>query len=227
MSTQKSITFRGSNDIKPDERSYYLNKCWNLPVEESKIFYYPHLRRIDDIIGNEYGNEVAINEDGEIAIEIPLGSSIESSNNILIPPLVNLSSTILKSECIYLLDDVLNLFIWIGKSVNGELIKSLVGIENLENIDCSKLFLIPSTEDSDEFNVKVNNIINAIRENRSVYEKVYIVYENSAMDVVFRYRLVEDKANFPGGAYTYSEYMSSIMQSSGPAGVMGGHIMRG
>lgn len=213
MSMQKSIPLRGGNEIHPDERMAYINCCSNLSIDESRLFYYPNLYRLDTMEGYM---GLTLPE----TLDVPEGLELCGSDYILLPPPQSLSAANLAADGIFLLDDALNLFIWIGSQADPTLVEYLLGIQSIAGVDTRRLLL---QQLDNEFNQKVNNIINAIREVRSIYQKTYFIAENSPFDVVFRYRMVEDRASFPGGSLSYPEYINSIMQSSGPSHMMTGY----
>ena len=49
MSLQKSLALRGGNDVRVDERSFYLQLLGTMNIDESRIFIYPRMFSIHDM----------------------------------------------------------------------------------------------------------------------------------------------------------------------------------
>jgi len=60
------------------------------------------------------------------------------------------------------------------------------------------------------FNSRVHNIIDAIRSTRALYPQLTVIREGDRIEEVFRWRLVEDPANFAGGNVSYSDYAQMV-----------------
>ena len=60
------------------------------------------------------------------------------------------------------------------------------------------------------FNSRIHNIIDAIRSTRALYPQLTVIREGDRIEEVFRWRLVEDPANFAGGNVSYSDYAQMV-----------------
>ncbi len=66
----------------------------------------------------------------------------------------------------------------------------------------------------------MNNIITSLRQESVCHQAVQLVREGEGGPAEARFfaRLVEDRANFPGGSMSYAEYLSHVnRQSLAPA----------
>ncbi|OQS03712.1 transporter Sec24 [Thraustotheca clavata] len=201
MALMKNIAFRGGNDIGPDERTavhYALN---NMAVTLSRAFIYPRLFSVLDM-PHEAGHPVAPDTPGVLCA---------GQDKIQLPPLVNLSVARFNTEGAFLLDDSLALYLWLGQSVSPRFIWSLFGRDSIEGVDLRELQLAPP---QDEMSTRIHNIINAIREERPPFLKLHVLREGAPGEGRFFWKLVEDRASFNGGTYSYAEFLGQVNRSS-------------
>ncbi|POM72159.1 Putative vesicle coat complex COPII subunit SEC24/subunit SFB2 [Phytophthora palmivora] len=133
------------------------------------------------------------------------------SQSIVLPPVINLSIERLQCDGVFLLDDTLSLYLWVGRSAPPELLESLFGVPSMEGVDCSQLQLLAPHDDTSN---RVDAILTAIRAERLPYQNVVIMREGDPAEGRFFWKLVEDRASFPGGSYSYSEYLGQISRMS-------------
>lgn len=108
-----------------DSCSLQLN---NMPVELSRVFIYPRMFALHNM-PPEVGLPAAEDETAEGA----------SANSIVLPPVINLSIERLQCDGVFLLDDTLSLYLWVGRSAPPELLESLFGIPSMEGVDCNQV----------------------------------------------------------------------------------------
>ena len=127
LAMMKNVAFRGGTDVHPDERvqaHHVLNGMW---VPDSIHFCYPRMFAIHDMDPNagypvEEGNGV---DDERVA----------GRNRILLPSVVPLSVERLSSGGIYLLDNGVEMYLWVGREVDMTIISSLFGMQSLDDVD--------------------------------------------------------------------------------------------
>ena len=61
------------------------------------------------------------------------------ATSIVLPPVVNLTIERLQCDGVFLLDDALSLYLWVGRSAPPELLESLFGVPSMEGLDCSQV----------------------------------------------------------------------------------------
>jgi len=203
MSLQKNITFRGGVDIRPDERMFMIHQLNGMSVNQSRVFVYPNLYALHSMT-SECGKPIEISKD-EAAVHVA------GKRNILLPPTQKLRAEVLESNGIYLLEDSVSMYIWIGKSAPSELLQMLFGAPH-ENIDCTQLSL---QDLGTNFSSRVNNIVNAIREERSSFPRLIFLKEGDHAEARFFMHLVEERANFADCRQSYAEYLSMVTRKSG------------
>jgi protein transport protein SEC24 len=188
MSLQKSLVLRGGSDVRIDERAFFQQLLHNMDIEESKVFIYPRMFSIHDM-GNDIGvpsdNQVVEGEEG--VEEIPTAGT----NRVRLPAILNLSYERLSSSGIFLLENGHDMFMWIGRAVNPAIIQTLFGLQTLENIDPTSLVILPENSD---FSQRVNNVIMALREERSRYLQLHFIREGDGYaEAYFARYLIEDR----------------------------------
>jgi protein transport protein SEC24 len=199
MSLQKCLALRGGNEVRTDERAYVHQLLLNMDIEESKVFVYPRMFSIHDM-GADAGLPTNEGDEGEGPVAGPYG--------IRLPSILNLSNERLASDGIFLMENGYDLFMWIGRSVNPALLSSLFALPSLEGVDMSTLAVDPQQS---EFSSHVNAIITALRADRSRYMHLHFIREGDGYaEAYFARYLVEDRANFPGGALSYTEYFGLV-----------------
>eukprot|EP00941_MAST-03F_sp_MAST-3F-sp1_P005150 g5150.t1 len=198
MSMEKNATFRGGNQVSADMRAFYLTKFSNLRAEMTRIFVFPQMFALHTM-PPACGLKAAEGERG-------LGPE-----NIKMPAIMNLSITRMTSDGCYLMDDGTQIFLWLGRACLPEIAKNLFGLETLDGVDCTKLQLLPR---DNAFSQRVAAIIRAIRFNRGIHQHVQCVQQGAQSEAVFAWRLVEDRANYPGGARSYQEYAAYVQRTT-------------
>lgn len=203
MALLKNPAFRGGSDLNTDERTFVQYELYNMAIVHSRVFIYPRLFALHNLPA-EAGLPVP---EGESNAEKP----IAGKQRIVLPPVINLSIERLACEGLFLLEDSLLLYLWVGRSVPPALLDSLFGVETMDGVDCRQLSL---REPLDDFGRRVGNVVAAIREDRLPYSSLVIMREGDPSEARFFWKLVEDRASFPGGSYSYSEYLSQITRLS-------------
>lgn len=211
LAMMKNVAFRGGTDVHPDERMqahYLLNNMW---VDKSRDFIYPHMYSIHDM-------EDAAGHPREGDADESENDRFAGRDRILLPESVNLSVERLATDGIFLLDNGIEMNLWVGRSADPILLEALFGTNSLENVDMSQIKLNTS---GDEFASRLGRIMQALREDDAdpfvISPKVNIIREGDARtEARFFWYLIEDRASFQGGTYSYLEFMQFVNSPAGP-----------
>jgi protein transport protein SEC24 len=205
LAMMKNVAFRGGTDVHPDERvcaQFLLNSMW---VKKGRDFIYPRMYSIHDM-GGSVGlpSESGPSDDDEL--------TVAGRERILLPQAVNLSCERLTPDGIFLLDNGLQMNVWVGSQANPSLLNSLFGISSFENVDMNQ---IKVNTVGDDFACRVGSVMMALREEEGdpyvISPKVDIVREGDPhMESRFFWNLIEDRASFQGGTYSYGEFMDFV-----------------
>lgn len=213
LSLMKNVALRGGTDVHPDERvhsQYIMNSA---AVDETINFIYPKMFSIHDM-DHESGLPAADGIGGDDGVQVA------GRERILLPRAVNLSVERLTSDGLFLLDNGVQMHLWVGRSCNPNLMASLFGVESLESVDMNQIVVQTG---GDDFANKFNAITNALRDDLAdefvITPKINIIREGDAyMESRFFWHLIEDRASFQGGTYSYGEFMNFVNnpQQGGP-----------
>jgi len=171
-------------------------------LDKSKSFVYPRLFSLHDMDADAgYPNDNVTDDTPE--------DSFAGRNFIMLPKVLPLTIDSLSSDGLYLVDNGVEFFIWVGREADQSLVNSLFGSPSLENVDPVQLTV---QTDGDEFSSRVGSIMSALREDPAdpfvIPAKTSIVREGDGhMEARFFWFLVEDRASFQGGTYSYEDFV--------------------
>lgn len=150
----KHMAFR-EGIVPSDHRAIALNNLESMPLKYLLKSTYATVYSLHDM-ADEAGTA---NEDGSIMLPIP----------------INASTALFERYGLYLIDNGSELFLWVGGDAVPELVNDVFGLQDIYQVPTGKQDLPLLTES--EFNIRVNNIINAIREHDDIitYQSLYVV----------------------------------------------------
>ncbi|XP_012386562.1 protein transport protein Sec24C isoform X3 [Dasypus novemcinctus] len=166
----KSDVLQPGAEVTTDDRAYVRQLVTSMDVAETNVFFYPRL--------------------------LPLTKSpIENTTE---PPAVRASEERLSNGDIYLLENGLNLFLWVGASVQQGVVQSLFSVSSFSQIT-SGLSVLPVLDNP--LSKKVRSLIDSLRAQRSRYMKLIVVKQEDKLEMLFKHFLVEDKSLSGGASY--------------------------
>lgn len=217
LAMMKNVAFRGGNDVHPDQRvqAYYiLNELF---VTDMKHYIYPRMFAL-----HEMGPNAGRSLQGGSPESDP--ETVAGRNNIQLPPVVNLSVDRLSSNGVFLLDNGIEMYLWVGSAADLNILGSLFGVHSLDDIDPAQVKVQTS---GDDFATRFGAIVSALHEGKYDSDasegvatpKINIVREGDAhAEARFYWFLVEDRASFQGGTHSYAEFLKFV---SNPAASQG------
>lgn len=126
LAMMKNVAFRGGTDVHPDERIQAHHLLNNMFVEDSKHYVYPRMFEIHNMSDSAgLPAEELVDEQDKTA----------GRNRILLPPVANLSVDRLSSDGIYLLDNGVEMYLWVGRTADMTVVGSLFGVHSLDDVD--------------------------------------------------------------------------------------------
>uniref|UniRef100_A0AAQ5ZAW2 SEC24 homolog C, COPII coat complex component n=1 Tax=Amphiprion ocellaris TaxID=80972 RepID=A0AAQ5ZAW2_AMPOC len=164
----KSDVLLPGADVSLDDRAYLRQLISCMDVTETHVFFYPRL--------------------------LPL-MKLESGS---LPVAVRDSEERLSKGGVYLLETGLHLFLWVGASVQQELLLNIFGTPSFGQID-SSMTSLPVLDNP--FSQRLREIIDSFRAQRSRYMKLMVVKQEDRAELIFRHFLVEDKSASGGASY--------------------------
>jgi len=185
----KNVMFRTSKDISPDVRSYFLALFRTLPTPLSTPFMYPRLYSLHTM-----SPECGLTTEG---------------GGVIYPPKLNLSSDRLDRQGAFLLDDGQKLILWLGKNTASNFCSSVFGIPSLQGTDTSQL-RITQNDDPQSLPNRIINLIESIRSQRPLYQKLHICKEGDLTDALFFSYFIEDQGK---NLYSYSQFLTKMTEA--------------
>ncbi|XP_035753169.1 protein transport protein Sec24C isoform X3 [Egretta garzetta] len=166
----KSDVLQPGPEVTTDDRAYIRQLVTSMDVAETNVFFYPRL--------------------------LPLTKADVDSDSL--PAAIRNSEERLSKGDIYLLENGLNVFVWVGVNVQQGLIQNLFGVSSFSQIS-NTLSTLPVLENP--FSKKVRSIIDMLQMQRSRYMKLIIVKQEDKLEMLFKHFLVEDKSLSGGASY--------------------------
>lgn len=166
----KSDVLQPGPEATTDDRAYIRQLVTSMDVAETNVFFYPRL--------------------------LPLTKADVDSDSL--PAAIRNSEERLSKGDIYLLENGLNIFVWVGVSVQQSLIQNLFGVSSFSQIS-NALSTLPVLENP--FSKKVRSIVDILQGQRSRYMKLIIVKQEDKLEMLFKHFLVEDKSLSGGASY--------------------------
>ncbi|NWT84802.1 SC24C protein, partial [Lanius ludovicianus] len=166
----KSDVLQPGPEVTTDDRAYIRQLVTSMDVAETNVFFYPRL--------------------------LPLTKADVDSDSL--PGAIRNSEERLSKGDIYLLENGLNIFVWVGVSVQQGLIQNLFGVSSFSQIS-NALSTLPVLENP--FSKKVRSIVDRLQGQRSRYMKLIIVKQEDKLEMLFKHFLVEDKSLSGGASY--------------------------
>jgi protein transport protein SEC24 len=128
LAMMKNVAFRGGTDVHPDERMQAHQTLNSLFVDRSKHFIYPRMFAIHNM---------------DPSMGLPADPSLHTDDDeifagrerIVLPTALNLSADRLSSEGLYLLENGVEFFLWVGRNAHLGLLSSLFGVHSLDDMD--------------------------------------------------------------------------------------------
>jgi len=231
MALTKNVAFRGGNDIRPDMRVYMMHLLSVMNVETSRVFTYPNLfalHTLEPDVGIPLPPSPPPAMDGS-SPPPPLPPAV-GKKQVKLPVAINLSAERFVSEGLYLLENGVSLYLWVGARADPQLLASLFGgmtsVDGVEGAALAQVFEDhEGKEGGSEYAKRVHALVQGLREERGLrWMGLQVVKEGEGGPeaVSFYWNLVEDRAAFSGGQYNYSEFMGMMGRGAGGGGGVGG-----
>uniref|UniRef100_A0A672KVF5 SEC24 homolog C, COPII coat complex component n=1 Tax=Sinocyclocheilus grahami TaxID=75366 RepID=A0A672KVF5_SINGR len=115
-----------------------------------------------------------------------------------LPVAVRNSEERLSRGGVYLLENGLNIFLWVGVNAQQELLQNIFGTPAFGQID-PNMTSLPALDNP--FSKRLREIIESFRAQRSRYMKLMVVKPEDKLELIFKHFLVEDKSNNGGASY--------------------------
>ncbi|OWF45631.1 protein transport protein Sec24C-like isoform X2 [Mizuhopecten yessoensis] len=173
----KSDGLQGGSEISTDDRSYLMHLISAMDVKSSHVFFYPRL--------------------------MPLHNLEKSAAKM--PRSIRCSAERLQDNGVYLLENGISMFMWIGHNVDPHWIQDIFSVQSAAQVDIDKCKLLAL---DNPLSQRVNEVIQQVREERHRYMKLTIVRQRDKLEPWFNHFLVEDKGL--NNSASYVDYLCHI-----------------
>ncbi|XP_067256107.1 protein transport protein Sec24D isoform X1 [Chanodichthys erythropterus] len=167
----KTPSLVGSTELSTDDRAFHRLMVMAMGVEETQVLLYPRL--------------------------IPMHTMDVSSESIPAP--VRCSEERLSESGMFLLENGLSMFLWLGQACPPDLIQNLFNVPSLGHLTAEGQTSLPVLDNA--HSRKLHSIISSISQQRATSIKLLIVKQKDRAEMLFRQHLVEDKGLHGGASY--------------------------
>ena len=181
-----------SKSTHSDKRSYMLSLHYMCGIYFGLNNLYPRFWSLQDFLS-----------DPKIGLK-------DEKGVIVRPRRMNLSSEKLDRTGIFIVENGLQILIWIGRQVNPDILGALFGQKNLDLIPTGKMPL-PMLEN--DLSLRLNNFLRSIRLERlnqaTICPQTYIIREDGdpKLRMMFLSKLIEDRVEM---ALSYPQFLATV-----------------
>ena len=145
-------------------------------------------------------------------LEPPQARKPDDYRNVIMPPLLNLSSEVLERYGIYLLSDGLSIYIYLGRAIPTDLCVKLFDVPNYEAVAQGR-YSLPLLKN--EFSEMVNAIIENICDSLSNHPYLFLVKEDGdpIWRIAFLSKLIEDRTEV---SMSYRQFLAFLRGKLNP-----------
>lgn len=169
----KSDPISGAQTVSVDDRAWLLYRLMSMDIQSTYALFYPRLLPVHEMTSPE-----------------------------TIPNQMRCLYEKLKEDGIYLLENGLTMYLWLGQTVDQATIQNLFGVSGVQlNVEKCKLLDIDTP-----ISKNVRSLIKYIQEQRKASLKLVIVRQKDSLEPFFKNYLVED-AGFKGAGSSYVDFL--------------------
>lgn len=173
----KSDGLRGGQEISTDDRSYLMFIMNSMDVKFSNVFFYPRIFPVHDL-------------DDE-ASDIPVS--------------IRCSAERLSEDGVYLLENGISMFLWIGHNVDPHWVQQVFSVQSVAQIDIDKSKILDL---DNPVSIRLREVIAKVRSQRSRCMKLTIIRQRDKLEPWFNHFMAEDKG--ANGSSSYVDFLCHI-----------------
>ncbi|XP_022800862.1 protein transport protein Sec24C-like isoform X2 [Stylophora pistillata] len=174
----KNDILLGGSEMSSDDRSWLMRTVMSMDQAATVPYFYPRLFALHDL-------------------------KVESSG---LPSVIRCSADRMSENGVYLLENGISLFLWIGLQVDPNWLHQVFGVQTIGQVDI-EMTSLPVLENS--LSTRLNEIIRLIQEQRQHYLKLTVVRQRDKLEGWFKHFLVEDKGVNPV-AHSYVDFLCQM-----------------
>jgi len=183
----KCVAFRDPYPVFPDDRYWHFTWINNSPMDRLDVYFRPIMYDVSEIYYE------------------PSCCTYGEDGTLILPPEVNLTKDSLDNRSIFLVDDGVQLVMWVGADSDPNMLHQLFGIEDVVD----KMDLLPPVDNEPEDSL-LSRLYNLFDHCRSscLYQRLHVVGEGSNWDKgFFRQILYEDRTDSVMGREEFFQFL--------------------
>ena len=178
-----------------DISNFLRTKLQKLSTKEIISYIYPTIYYLNDLEKNE-----------------KVGKVDEQTGIFYLPQVISCSKSAMKDDGLYLIDNGYLLILYIRKKISSVIVENLFGVNDL-----SFLTMIINEDnvfmEKNSFKERLMNIIDYIREEKSVFQNLIFVFEGTAGERIINETLIEDN-NCQWFPMNYEKFYNKYIKQS-------------
>ena len=206
---------RSGSTVLSDVRIFTMFALRNMYVHETLNYLHPNFYGLHNLPENvskavEYDDDDDDDDDESFPNNIfcKAGYPLEDGETIALPPPLNLSSERLERHGLYILDDGLEMLLWVGKAISPDLCANLFDRHSYESLGVGKTTL-PILDNP--YSKRVRAIIDFLNSERTYSSPLIVVKEDTdpSLRMRFLWSLVEDRVE---NSMSYPQWLSHLRE---------------
>ena len=182
-----------------DISNFLRTKLQKLSTKEVISYIYPTIYYLNDLQRNE-----------------KIGKFDENNGIFILPKIISCSKNSMKENGLYLIDNGYLLIIYVRKKIDINILQNIFGVNDL-----SSLTMIINEDnvfsEKNNFKERLMNIINYIREGKTLFQNLIFVFEGSEGEKIIKESLIEDN-NCDWFPMNYEKFYQKYIQESADYG---------
>jgi protein transport protein SEC24 len=200
MCLQKSLMLRGGNSVRSDERAAAIYRLLQAPLPSIVRLARPRLMSVLDMppqAGAPAADAASMSPD-----------DLAGDDSVVLPPRLPATTEHLRTDGVFLVDNGMDMYLWVGSSVGAEALNALFGVTSWEGVDTVR-FTLPALESP--MNGRLRAIIDALQEGLPQAAALHVVVQGmGGWEGRFLWALAWDRTDFPGGNTSFTEYKEAL-----------------
>ncbi|XP_020618625.1 protein transport protein Sec24C-like [Orbicella faveolata] len=174
----KNDILLGGSEMSSDDRSWLMRSVMSMDQAASVPYFYPRLFSLHDL-------------------------DMDSTD---LPKVIRCSADRMSENGVYLLENGISLFMWIGLQVDPSWLNQVFGAHTIGQVDI-EMTSLPVLDNP--LSSRLNDIIRQIQDQRQHYLKLTVVRQRDKLEGWFKHFLVEDKGINPV-AHSYVDFLCQM-----------------
>ncbi|CAK9297142.1 unnamed protein product [Gordionus sp. m RMFG-2023] len=177
----KTDAMLGGISIKTDDRNWILYIVRNMSVLESNGYVYPRLIPLHNI-------------------------DMKDENAPTIPHMIRCSASKLEQHGVYILNNGLSMYLWIGSLANQEFLQEVFGVTMISQIDINKG--LPQLNTA--LSLRINFIATTLQQRSYIHPKLVLIREMDPQANWVKRLLLEDQSTISADIPSYVDFLCFI-----------------